>query len=113
MAVCYATKAYVLSFSERLANELAGTGVTVTCLCPGVTDSGFQGRAGTDHTRLFQKLNLMDAKTVARGGYRALMKGKTLMISGFRHCLLRESVRFARRKVVTAISRRRVEPVES
>ena len=52
MAVYYATKAYVISFSEALANELKGTGVTVTCLCPGVTDTGFQGRAGTDKTLL-------------------------------------------------------------
>ena len=54
MAVYYATKAYVISFSEALANELSGTGVTVTCFCPGATDTGFQGRAGTENTMLFR-----------------------------------------------------------
>jgi uncharacterized protein len=106
MAVYYATKAYVISFSEALANELAGTGVTVTCLCPGATDTGFQGRAGTDNTMLFRKLRPMDAQTVARDGYRGLMAGKALVISGFRNWLLAEATRFGPRKLVTAISRK-------
>jgi len=112
MAVYYATKAYVISFSEALANELSGTGVTVTCLCPGVTDTGFQGRAGTENTRLFKTLRPMDAKTVARDGYRGLMSGKTLVISGFRNWLLAESLRVSPRKVVTAVSRKILEKAE-
>ena len=55
MAVYYATKAYVISFSEALANELADKGITVTCLCPGATETAFAGRAGNDATRLFKK----------------------------------------------------------
>jgi hypothetical protein len=106
MAVYYATKAYVISLSEALANELAGTGVTVTCLCPGATDTGFQGRAGVADTMLFKKMRPMDAKAVALDGYRGLMAGKTLVISGFRNWLLAESVRFSPRKLVTAISRK-------
>src|SRR5690242_11202029 len=106
MAVYYATKAYVISFSEALANELNGTGVTVTCLCPGVTDTGFQGRAGTENTVLFKTARPMDAKTVARDGYRGLMAGKTLVISGFRNWLLAESLRVSPRKLVTAVSRK-------
>jgi short-subunit dehydrogenase len=106
MAVYYATKAYVISFSEALADELKGTGVTVTCFCPGATDTGFQGHAGMEDTVLFRKLRPMSAKAVARDGYRALMRGKTLAISGLRNRLLAESVRFAPRKVVTAISRK-------
>jgi short-subunit dehydrogenase len=106
MAVYYATKAYVISFSEALANELKGSGVTVTCLCPGVTDTGFQGRAGTEKTILFNKGRPMDAKTVARDGYRSLMAGKTLVISGFRNWLLAESLRVSPRKLVTAVSRK-------
>ena len=106
MAVYYATKSYVILFSEALANELEGSGVTVTCLCPGATDTGFQGRAGNDQTLLFKKLQPMDAKTVARDGYRGLMAGKTLVVSGFRNWLVAESVRFAPRKIVTAISRK-------
>jgi short-subunit dehydrogenase len=106
MAVYYATKAYVISFSEALANELSGSGVTVTCLCPGATDTGFQGRAGVADTKLFKALRPMDARTVARDGYRGLMAGKTLVISGFRNWLLAESLRFSPRKLVTAISRK-------
>jgi len=112
MAVYYATKAYVISFSEALANELYGKGVTVTCLCPGATETGFAGRAGNDESRLFKKLRPMDAKTVARAGYRGLLKGKTLVIPGFRNWLVAESIRVSPRKVVTAISRWVSEKVE-
>jgi short-subunit dehydrogenase len=105
MAVYYATKAYVISFSEALANELADKNITVTCLCPGATETGFAGRAGNDETRLFKKLRPMDAKTVARTGYHGLLKGKTLVIPGFRNWLVAESVRVSPRKMVTAISR--------
>ena len=109
MAVYYATKAYVISFSEALANELSGSGVTVTCLCPGATDTGFQSRAGTENTMLFRKLRPMDAETVARDGYRGLMTGNTLVISGFRNWLLAEATRFGPRKLVTAMSRKVME----
>jgi hypothetical protein len=112
MAVYYATKAYVISFSEALANELNGSGVTVTCLCPGATDTGFQGRAGMENTKLFKKLRPMEAKTVARDGYRGLLAGKTLVISGFRNWLLAESVRFSPRKLATAVSRKVLDKAE-
>jgi uncharacterized protein len=112
MAVYYATKSYVISFSEALANELKDTGVTVTCLCPGATDTGFQGRAGTENTLLFKTLRPMEAKTVARDGYRGLMAGKTLVISGFRNWLVAESVRFSPRKLVTAVSRKVLDKAE-
>jgi short-subunit dehydrogenase len=112
MAVYYASKAYVISFSEAIANELKGTGVTVTCLCPGPTDTGFQGRAGVENSRLFKQFGPMDAKTVARDGYCALMKGKTLVISGFKNWLLAETVRIAPRKLATAISRWVAEKAE-
>ncbi len=112
MAVYYATKAYVISFSEALANELQGTGVSVTCLCPGATDTGFQGRAGIENTVLFRKLQPMTAKTVARDGYRGLMAGRTLVISGLRNWLLAESTRLGPRKLVTAISRKVLDAVK-
>jgi short-subunit dehydrogenase len=112
MAVYYATKAYVISFSEALANELKDSGVTVTCLCPGVTDTGFQGRAGTEKTILFKKGRLMDAATVARDGYRGLMAGKTLVISGFRNWLVAESLRVSPRRLVTAVSRKLLDRAE-
>lgn len=109
MAVYYATKAYVISLSEALANELSGTGVSVTCLCPGATDTEFQKRAGTEQTTLFRKLRPMDAKTVAHDGYRGLMKGRPLVISGFRNWLLTESLRVSPRRLVTAVSRKILE----
>jgi short-subunit dehydrogenase len=109
MAVYYATKAYVISFSEALANELQGTGVTVTCLCPGATDTEFQTRAGTEKTTLFRKMRPMDASEVARDGYRALLKGKPLVISGLRNRLLMESLRISPRRVATAVSRKFLE----
>jgi uncharacterized protein len=112
MAVYYATKAYVISFSEALANELKGSGVTVTCLCPGPTDTGLQERAGMENTRLVKTLRLMDAKTVARDGYRGLMSGRTLVVSGLRNWLLAESVRFSPRKLVTAVSRKLLDKAE-
>ncbi len=105
MAVYYATKAYVISFTEAIANELEGSGVSATCFCPGATETGFASRAGNGKTRLFQKFGPMDVKTVAADGYRGLMKGKTLVISGTKNWLVAESVRFAPRKLVTALSR--------
>src|SRR5579872_1022916 len=112
MSVYYASKAYVISFSEALGNELHGTGVTVTCLCPGATDTGFQGRAGLGNTLLFKKLRPMDAATVAHDGYRGLMAGKAMVISGFRNWVLAESVRFSPRRLVTAISRKVLDSVK-
>ena len=109
MAVYYATKAYVISFSEALASELEGSGVAVSCLCPGPTDTGFQKRAAMENTTLARKPGTMDAKTVALDGYRGLMTGKTLVIPGMLNWLVAESVRFAPRKVVTGISKRLLE----
>jgi short-subunit dehydrogenase len=104
MAVYFATKAYVLHFSEALANELQGSGVTVTCLCPGATVTEFHKRAKATGQRLL-KLGAMDARTVAEDGYRAMMAGKPVVISGFKNWLVAQSVRFSPRRLVTAIAR--------
>jgi uncharacterized protein len=112
MAVYYATKAYVLSFSEALANEVAGSGVVVSCFCPGATDTGFAKRAGMEDSRIFKKLGAMNVEAVARDGYRGLMAGRAVVISGARNWLVAESVRFAPRKLVTAVSRWVAEKVE-
>ena len=104
MAVYYATKAYVISFSEAIANELHNSGVTVTCFCPGATYTGFAQRAGTENARLFKQLGAMSAEKVAHDGYRAVMKGRTLAISGAHNWLIAQSTRFAPRKMVTAVS---------
>src|SRR6202142_4511791 len=82
MAVYFATKAYVLHFSEALANELHGTGVSVTCLCPGATATEFHKRANASAMNLL-KFGKMDARTVAEDGYRALVARKPVIISGF------------------------------
>lgn len=112
MAVYYATKAYVLSFSEALANELRGSGITICCFCPGATNTGFAQRAGIEGSRLFKQIGAMNVETVARDGYRGLMSGRTLVISGMHNWLVAESVRFAPRKLVTAISRWIAEKAE-
>jgi short-subunit dehydrogenase len=112
MAVYYATKAYVISFSEAIANELHGSGVTVTCFCPGATHTGFAQRAGTEKSRLFKQLGAMSAEKVALDGYRAVMEGRTLAISGTHNWLVAQSTRLAPRKLVTAISRWVAEKVE-
>jgi short-subunit dehydrogenase len=104
MAVYFATKAYVLHLSEALANEVRGTGVTVTCLCPGPTTTEFQKRAKIEGIRL-ARFGTMDARTVAEDGYRGLMAGKPVVISGLRNWLLAESIRFAPRRLATAIAR--------
>jgi uncharacterized protein len=105
MAAYYATKAYVLHFSEAIANELQGTGVTVTCLCPGPTATEFQKRANIAGIRL-TKYGCMDAPTVAEDGYRALMAGKPVVISGFKNWLVAQSIRFAPRRMATAVARK-------
>lgn len=110
MAVYYATKAYVLSFSEALSNELKGTGVTVTALCPGATASGFQSRARMETSRLFRG-RLMDAATVARIGYAGLKRNKTVVIPGLWYQFMALGPRLLPRDVVTALVRRVQEQV--
>lgn len=104
MAVYYASKAYVISFSEAIANELKGSGVTVTCLAPGATATEFAARAEMEHSRLF-KMGRMKSINVAQAGYKAMLKGKTLAIPGMRNWLMAEAVRFGPRKLVTAVAR--------
>lgn len=84
MAVYYATKAFVLSFSEALAEECKGTGVSVTAICPGPTTSGFQMRANIQETALVNSglMRFMDAASVARQGYRAIKAGRRVVITG-------------------------------
>jgi uncharacterized protein len=80
MAMYYASKAFVCSFSLALAEELAGSGVTVTTVCPGLTRSQFQARAGLKRTEGFP---MMEADQVARIGYHGLMRGKRLVVTGW------------------------------
>ncbi len=92
MAVYYASKAYVLSLSVALSVELEDTGVTVTALCPGPTATEFQGVAGMQESRLF-RAGTMDAKTVARAGYRGMLAGRAVVVPGVRNRVLALSTR--------------------
>ncbi len=105
MAVYYATKAYVLSLSEALANELQGTGVTVTALCPGPTKTGFQARAQMEESKLVRGKEIMSSEEVARAGFDGLMRGKTVVIPGAQNKMLAQAVRFLPRKTVTRLVR--------
>lgn len=108
MAVYYATKAYVISFSEAIANELRDTEVTVTALCPGPTRTGFQKRANMEDSKLSQGV-IMDAATVAKAGYAGLMKGKTIVVPGFKNKFLAFTIRISPRSMVTNVVRRMQE----
>ncbi|HYF43424.1 MAG TPA: SDR family oxidoreductase [Ramlibacter sp.] len=101
MAVYYATKAYVLSYSEALGEELAGTGVTVTALCPGPTASGFQDRAAMHDSALVKGKKLPTAAEVARYGVQAMLRGRRVAIHGCLNWLMAQSVRFTPRRMVT------------
>lgn len=108
MSVYFATKAFVLSFSEALANEVKGTGVTVTALCPGATATGFKTAASLDNSGLF-KGSVASSKDVAEFGYKAMMKGKTVVIHGAMNKIMASSVRFAPRNIVTIIARMKLK----
>jgi uncharacterized protein len=99
MAVYYATKAFVLSFTEALAEELVGSGVTATCLSPGPTATQFGAVSGMEHCLAF-KLGMMDARKVAELGYRGFRQGKPLVITGLKNKLGAFSVRFLPRILV-------------
>jgi len=106
MAVYYATKAYVLSFSEALSNELNKTGVTVTTLCPGPTPTGFQKRAGAQNIQLMKSkmVPALNAEAVAKQGYEGMMKEKKVIIPGFMNRLLAIGARVGPRDWSTAIA---------
>lgn len=104
MAVYCATKAYVLSLSEALNAELKGTGVIVSTLCPGVTDTGFHDVAKTVGTNLFNKYSHASAEEVAEYGYRLMMKGKSVGVYGFGNKVIVFSVRLSPRNMVTKIA---------
>jgi uncharacterized protein len=87
MAVYYASKAYVLNFSEALSNETGGTGVVVSALCPGPTETGFIAAAGMERSKLFERA-AMDSPAVAEIGYRGLLEGRRVVIPGFKNAFI-------------------------
>ena len=105
MAVYYATKAFVLSFSEAIANELEGTGVTVTALCPGPTASGFQAAAHLEESKLMAGKTLPAAREVAQAGYDALMRGAIVHVPGLSNKLTVQVPRLLPRTVIARVVR--------
>ena len=106
MAVYYATKAYVLSFSEAIDNEVRDKGVTITTLCPGATESGFQAVAAMEESALVKGKKLPTSKEVAEYGYKAMMNGKTVAIHGFMNAIMANAVRFLPRAMVVKTTRK-------
>jgi uncharacterized protein len=102
-AVYCAAKAYVLSFTEALAEEVRGSGVRVSCLAPGATDTGFATQADMASTRLF-RWGVMDAGSVARAGHDGVRRGKTLVVPGLQNRIMAFSVRLSPRVLVTRIA---------
>lgn len=82
MPLYYATKGFVLSVSEAMAEELRGTGVTVSALCPGPTATGFEKNANMNSSKMFTAFGAEKAEDVARKGYRGLMKGEEVIYHG-------------------------------
>ena len=93
----------LVSFSEAIADELAGTGVTVTVLCPGPTRTGFQSRAQMEDSKLVRGRVIMSSDEVARIGYEATMKGKRMVIPGTTNRILAQSTRFLPRATLAKI----------
>lgn len=100
MAVYYASKAYVLSFSEALTRELKGSGVTVTTLCPGPTNTDFAKVSGLGHSLMHRMLPPSTSLDVAKAGYKAMLKGKSIEIPGIMNKLSALTPRFSPRSMV-------------
>lgn len=105
MAVYYATKAYVLSFSEALAEELRNAGVTVTALCPGPTRTEFAEEAQVGNSRLFTAFGVADAADVAEFGVSAMLHGRRVAIPGIRNKIVAQANRFAPRALTAKVAR--------
>lgn len=106
MAVYCATKAYVLSFSEAIGNEVCDKGISVTALCPGATATDFKIAAGMENSKLFSNKKLPTAKAVAEYGYASMMNGKPVAIHGTVNYILANSVRFVPRALAVALARK-------
>ena len=101
MAVYHATKAYVLSLSEAVAEELRGTPVTITCLCPGATATNFARDAKMEGIRLFKTTSPPSAVPVAKAGWRAMKRGRRIRVPGLLNKLVIFAPRLVPRVVMT------------
>jgi hypothetical protein len=109
IAVYYASKAYVLSFSQAVAEDVRNTGVTVTALCPGPTESHFAAVAGMRNSNLFRYGLVMSSRDVAEFGYRAMMRGTRVAIPGLVNRVVAFASRFAPYRLATLLSRKTQE----
>jgi short-subunit dehydrogenase len=105
MAVYYASKAYVLSFSEALAEELRNSGVTVTALCPGPTRTDFAEVAQVGNSRLFSAFGVADAADVAEFGVSAMLHGRRVAIPGIKNKIIAQANRFSPRALTAKVAR--------
>ncbi|UPG84360.1 SDR family oxidoreductase [Luteibacter aegosomatis] len=112
MAVYHASKAFILSWSEAIATELEGSGVTVTALCPGPTDTDFFPKGDIEESFAFQKGNLMDPEDVANEGYRAVMKGERIVVPGAVNKALVFSRRFMSEHAQSKLNEKMYEDVD-
>ncbi|HEY2774311.1 MAG TPA: SDR family oxidoreductase [Candidatus Binatia bacterium] len=111
MAIYYASKAFVLSFSEALWKEAEGSGVRVSCLCPGPTTSNFRARAGTGKTRLSQAGEPMSSAEVAAQGYAAWKANRRVIVTGARNAILATLVPFLPRSTLLGIIHKLQSPI--
>jgi hypothetical protein len=105
MAVYYASKTYVLAFSKGLARELAGSGVTVTALSPGLTESSFEKRSGANASMLYKWLPKATAAAVARAGYRGMKRGRTAVVPGVMTKILAIAGELPPRRIALEVNR--------
>lgn len=105
MATYYASKAFVNSFTDALAYELAGTGVTATLSCPGATETEFAGHAGNAESLLF-RIGAADSASVAREAYQAMMAGRARIVHGLTNKIGTQAVRLSPRAAILAITAR-------
>ena len=113
MSVYYATKAFVLHFSEAIAEELSGTGTTVTCLCPGPVETNFQKRAHVGGSGSGRGTLLVDVRDVARLGYDGMKQGKRVVIPGWKNQLVVQLLRVAPRSMMARAVKRMREKEDS
>ncbi len=105
-SIYFATKAFILSFSQAIDEELRNTGVTVTCLTPGATATNFAERANLSNTHLFNMTGVADAEGVARYGYAATMRGKRIAVPGIKNKFVAQAGRFIPRGIATTLARK-------
>lgn len=109
MSVYSATKAFVLSFSEAVNNEVKDKGVTVTALCPGPTSTGFRTAAAMEKSGLFKDGKSAGPKEVAEYGYKAMMSGRPVAIHGTKNYIMARAASLLPRKIVLNTTRKMME----